>query len=273
MKKLLARSALVLTALLFFSPSVFALDREQPVVNISSRGVVRINDQVLGIFLIREGSENDQDDKSSNVVGTTSSQSGGSGSTSSKIEDEKAEVEDEVEEVELDKEDGQALVKTKSATGSAQRKVEPDKLLVKVEAGDIKNDIKIRLKGNEFELEQNGIKVLTDFSIKVDITTNNITVITPKGDVVLKTLPNQAVSKLLESNIIDRQDEATLIENPETGSSNNVVYRVKGEKDTKLFGLIAMKFAVTSDVGATTGAVTAKDLPFLLRFLGFLFSR
>jgi hypothetical protein len=54
--------------------------------------------------------------------------------------------------------------------------------------------------------------------------------------------------------------------------NDTLVYKIKGEKQVKLFGVFALNAPVSVDVSAETGELVTVSNPFYLRFLPFLFT-
>jgi len=253
-KFLLASITIFLLVLAF--PIVSLASSETALITITARGRVITQEKVLGATLANKGSDSNneagQENESQNEV------------------ENPDQVSDEVQEVEIERENGQINLKTKTATGSSQIKADDDKLLVNVEAAEKKNDLKIRKKGNKIELEQNGVKVETEFDLKVDTDANLVTVVSPNGEVQLKTLPAEMVNDLVKNKKIERANTIEIVADP--ANKGKIVYKIFGEKDVKFFGLLRTKFAVVDFVDVGTGRSTSEELPFVLRFFGFLFA-
>lgn len=250
--------------LFFVLPNpIFAVVNEKPILEVTPRGKVLVNKEVLGASLVRNASDADEDYPAS--TGPKEETVLGPGDI---VQDSEV-----IEQIDLDKKDGRAQLTTKTATGSAKKHAEKDDLLVKLDGVQKKDDVNIRYNGKRFEIEQNSVKAETDFPLRIDPDANSLSVVTSKGEVLLKVLPDEAISGLLGSNIIDRQNSVEIIENPKKGDENGAFYKVKGQKDAKLFALFTMQFSLEVSVGVQSGEETNIKKPFFFRFFGFLFTK
>jgi hypothetical protein len=246
---------------LILSVPIFA-ENEKPAIEITPRGKILINKKVLGASLVRNSSDADEDSPSREEIEKES------------VLREEDVVEDaaEVEQIDLDFKNGQVNLTTKTSTGSAKRAVSKNDLLVKLDGALKKDDVDIRFNGEKFEIKQGDVEVETVFPIRIDPDASSLSIVTSKGEVLIKVLPVEAVEALLSSNIIDSKKQIDLVENS-SSETNLAAYQIKARKEAKLFALFPMNFDVEVKVGVQSGENLSVKQPFFLRFLGFLFTK
>lgn len=195
--------------------------------------------------------------------------------------------------VEMRNENGRIFirVKTKDATGAEtdQRlELRPEEGLARlrfVENG-VEKDVRVRAANDRFVIEQEGfgvvspdgtISALTNFPLTVDPETNTISVTTPIGTVNVQQLPVTAIQNILAANVIDKVESTELTEpkneKDKTDPNKQVVFRIKGIKETRFLGLIKVDVPILAEVSAITGQTTFVQQPWFLNAFGFLFAK
>ena len=180
-------------------------------------------------------------------------------------------------------------VKTKDALGNEtdQRlELRPDEGLARLRVAEkgVEKDIKVRVQNDRFVISQEGfntalpggeIAATTNFPITVDRETNSIAVETPLGTINVQQLPSTAIQQVLAGNIIDTVESTELGESEtETSDPNKqVVYRIKGVKNTRFLGLIKINAPILAEVSAITGQTTFVKQQWYLNAFGFLFAK
>lgn len=180
-------------------------------------------------------------------------------------------------------------VKTKDALGNeTEQRLElrPDEGLarLRVTENGVEKDVKVRVQNDRFVIEQEGfgvvspdgtISAITNFPLTVDTETNSITVTTPLGTVNVQQLPATAIEQVLAANVIDTVMSTELDESEEetTDPNKQVVYRIKGVKNTRFLGLITVDAPILAEVSAITGETTLVKQPWYLNAFGFLFAK
>ena len=141
--------------------------------------------------------------------------------------------------------------------------------LIEIEERPETQKINIGIRDDKFSLQQRGIIALTDYPIKIDSQTANLTVGTDSGDRYLSILPYQAVQGVLRSKLISRVDENRLeiIE-----VDRELQYSFSGEKVFDIFGFFEYKIPVSIKVSASTGETVSIEGPTWYKVIGFFLS-
>lgn len=126
---------------------------------------------------------------------------------------------------------------------------------------------------------KNGIGATSHFPLSINPETNQLIVTTPAGQKIVTVLPDQAVRNMIEKKYI------TIVENQEniaseSGQLDNTisletrndepVYRIKGKKNHKIFGLIPVETETTIYASAETGNPVAQEQSLLASFIDLL---
>ncbi len=193
-------------------------------------------------------------------------------------------------QVETQTENGKTQVEIQTAAGEKiNRQTEKGKLHLKVERGKLKleeeteegettevgEDDEVEIEPNDDEdkvkiatgsgedemvITRNRVRARTNFPLSVDLNTNELIVTTPNGVKRVTVLPDQAIAKLLQNNVIDR------VESPETETEAELTeaagmpaYEVSGESDQKLLGVVPVKIKSKVKVSAETGEVISTE--------------
>jgi hypothetical protein len=141
--------------------------------------------------------------------------------------------------------------------------------LIEVEERPEIQKINIGYREGKFSLQQRGIVALTDFPIKIDSQTANLTVGTGSGDKFLSVLPYQIVQNVLRSKLITRvtDNRLEIIE-----EDRELRYSFSGEKVFDIFGFFEYKIPVSMKVSASTGETISIEGPTWYRVIGFFLS-
>ncbi|TSC89377.1 MAG: Uncharacterized protein G01um10145_534 [Microgenomates group bacterium Gr01-1014_5] len=221
----------------------------------------------------------------------------------------KTKIEGNKQETEIETADGQKIKTKVEDDGTAKVEIERGQLKVKYvfENGVLKlkaeneSGKEVELEDDELdevesELEDDGIKIAsasgrpvlsrnkigaqTDFPLSIDIGTNQLIVSTPAGQKVVTVLPDQAVQNLLATNIINSVDSTGTDAAGELGAldsvvklemrNDEVVYRVKGVKTRRLFGLFSVNNSTTVFVSSESGLPVAQEQSLLANIVDSL---
>lgn len=142
-----------------------------------------------------------------------------------------------------------------------------DDIIEVEERGETKK-LAIRIQDGEFNIEQEGISVATDYPINIDPKKNEISVQTPSGNRFLSVLPVDAVRAVLRAKVMTRftGQKASLIEE----DSGELVYVLTGEKVLNIFNLLDYPVEVKTRVSVLTGEIVHVEQPPWLKVLSFL---
>ncbi len=175
------------------------------------------------------------------------------------------------------------VLKLKAENESGKEVELEDDELDEVESELEDDGIKIASASGRPVLSRNKIGAQTDFPLSIDVGTNQLIVSTPAGQKVVTVLPDQAVQNLLATNIINRVDSTGLDTTGELGALDSVirlemrndeaVYRVKGVKTRKLFGLFSVNNSATIFVSSESGLPVAQEQSLLANIVDSLSPR
>ncbi len=190
--------------------------------------------------------------------------------------------------IEMRNENGRILIriKTEDALGNEtdqrlELRPEDGTARLKFEENGIEKDVTVKVQNGRFVIEQEGfgsaadISAFVNFPLTIDTETNSIAVTTPLGVVNVQQLPSTAIEGLLGSNVIDTI-ESTELDETETDAEDankQVVYRIKGVKNTRFLGLIKVDAPILAEVSAITGEQVYVNQPWYLNAFGFLFAK
>ena len=122
----------------------------------------------------------------------------------------------------------------------------------------------LKVNNNGFELEKEGVKTETEFPLIVNKNSGTIMVTTPNGTKALNTTPNEVVSKALQEQAVSKIEDNIITEKDDLPT-----YKIEGYKSEKLLGIIPVKIPVTvyysiqdgSLIGTETDLITKiKDI-------------
>lgn len=148
-------------------------------------------------------------------------------------------------------------------------KVEIDKTAFEKIATAIKLETgsEITQKENKFVMKRGDIEAQTKFPVSFNVATKTFTVQTPKGEHEVTILPDEAVQKLMENNIIASAPTSQI---ELTEYNNQPVYEVSGSTKQKMFGFLPINIEKTSVVSAQTGSVVNTNQGIFSRFIDTL---
>lgn len=109
----------------------------------------------------------------------------------------------------------------------------------------------------EFEIERNGFKAKTKFPLTVDPETKQLSVTTPAGTKEVTILPDKAASVIQGLGIVNSLEDENPVEM--TTENNKLVYKVKGRKREKLFGLFEVEVEKEAKMSAESGEYLGTD--------------
>ncbi len=195
---------------------------------------------------------------------------------------------DSREKIRIESKDGKLLLRRelKSTSDSSKEKSEIEIDLSDQGVFEVKDRVESRStriatgSGDEKVIIRARSAAKTSFPLSIDTATNELIVTTPAGTRVVSVLPDAAVSRLLELNILDSVTSAsdTLGEEGEEldeiddvveleEEDGTLVYQVAGEKEEKILGLFATKIKKTVTLSAETGEVLRTRMGFFTRIL------
>lgn len=152
----------------------------------------------------------------------------------------------------------------------------------------------------EEELEEEGLEITTEsgkialkkgnttahsnFPLSINPATGELIVTTPAGSKVVTILPDQAIENLLRTGIVNIVESAPPDNNSTPSSQlsqfagkleivekdNHIMYKIKGEKEHKIFGLLPVEVPSTIFVSAENGEVLTQERSLLGTFIDFL---
>lgn len=130
--------------------------------------------------------------------------------------------------------------------------------------------VTIKKVNDQFGIEQENIVALTNLTVKVDPSSQDISLSSDSGERKLSVLPNSIVRTLVNSRILSavQNNEMNVIET----DSGELIYSVTGTRKINLFNLANIDVPVSATISATTGKVESVNQPTLLKVFGFLFS-
>ncbi|MCL4366409.1 hypothetical protein M1437_04240 [Patescibacteria group bacterium] len=204
-----------------------------------------------------------------------------------KVEDDgttKVEIEHNKLKLKYVVEDGKVKVEIENEASKEARLSDQERQDVEDEVNnDIeKQGIKIGTRSGQPVIAKNHIAATTAFPLSIDATTKQLIVTTPAGQKIVTVLPDQAVRNLLATGIMTKiaSQSGDLALTKDLGSlngvvkleirDNNVVYKVAGIKEYRLFGFIPLSSPTTAFVSAQSGSLVAEDQPVIANLLKLL---
>ena len=132
--------------------------------------------------------------------------------------------------------------------------------------------VRISIKNNRIKIEVNSHSSSTTFPVSIDPNTRVLSVRTPSGNVIIRTLPDKADFRLISLNKLDTVADSTLeVNGSNKVDEDKVVYKINGYKNVKFVGLIPISAKVELKVGVSSGAILSETKPWYLNVFGFLF--
>lgn len=216
------------------------------------------------------------------------------GETEIEVEEGQTRLEQEIFEngvrkrIEMRNENGRIFVrvKTEDALGNEtdqklELRPEDGRAKLTFEENGVEKEVTIKVQNDRFVIEQEGLgtttsaSAFTNFPLTIDAETNSIAVTTPLGVITVQQLPSTAIEGMLSSNVIDVVNSTELDETETDTEDTNkqVVYRIKGVKNTRFLGLIKVDAPILAEVSAITGEQVFVQQPWYLNTFGFLFAK
>lgn len=140
-----------------------------------------------------------------------------------------------------------------------------DKILEIEERPSVKK-LSISLSGNQFVIEQSGIKAKTFYQINVEPQKSRITILTPTGYKFLTMLPRDAVDILLKSKSITSLGNDRTI-NISESTDGNLYYYINGIKQVGIKSVYMYDAPVSAKISAVNGEILEVDQPIWLKIL------
>jgi hypothetical protein len=141
-----------------------------------------------------------------------------------------------------------------------------DKILEIEERPSVKK-ISISLSGNQFVIEQAGIKARTYFQINVEPQNSKITILTPTGYKFLSMLPWDAVNILIRSKAITSLSSDKTVDISED-MNGNLFYTISGIKQIGIKDVYTYDAPVSAKISVVNGEILEVDQPIWLKLLG-----
>lgn len=169
------------------------------------------------------------------------------------IERGKEKVEIQIEREELEKQE---------KVEDTELEVETDDGVVKIASGEAEE---------ELEVEHKGVKAQTEFPLRIDPITKQLTATTPVGTKNVSILPEKAAAVISELGLIDNASGASKLKMK--FENGQLVYKIEGTKKKKLFGIIPFTVKQDAVVSAETGAMVSKSELTLFERIMSVFAR
>lgn len=125
--------------------------------------------------------------------------------------------------------------------------------------------IKVSTNSGNLELETPKFKAQTKLPLSINHGTKQLVASTSAGLRVINTLPDQALQNALGAGILAKNNLAELSEN-----NGELVYKIDGTKNLKIFGFIPVNIPIKVNVSAETGSVVAENQSFITGLLSNL---
>lgn len=159
---------------------------------------------------------------------------------------------------------GETKVRVETKTGQPQAEFTVESPattsseIAKIENPEEKFKLKIRTRGDRFEIRSGGASALTNFPLSLNPETQELSVTTPQGTTVLiKTLPQVAVQNILASNIMDRVLGQNIVEPDEEDVDEEEEVEEEGIPEVKVEGFVESLSASQITVSGVTFTLTS----------------
>ena len=178
-------------------------------------------------------------------------------------------------EIEIKTVDGKMLkvkVKDGSEVTKAKYNQEEEEMEVEIEDDDA-DDIdevepekiaKIKVEGKNFKVSHMGYGVVANFPMEVDNETGKIYVVTPNGNVELKSMLDVIAAKAKAKYGLDTVEKMEI-----KVKKNKVVYEIAGQKEDRFLGVFKVKIKTTLNFNPETGGYLSKSQSFWGSILDF----
>lgn len=139
--------------------------------------------------------------------------------------------------------------------------------LVVVEERPDVEQITVGVEGNKFSLQQEDIKAYTEFPVKIDSKTAELSLKTQSGERFLSILPIQAVETLIRAKVLTnvKDNKIELVE-----EDSELQYLIEGEKKLGLLDVFNYSVFVRLKVSASTGEILKIEAPVWYKVVAFL---
>jgi hypothetical protein len=175
-------------------------------------------------------------------------------------------------EVSLGKDNGKVELKVTDSSGGKKIDVTSIKGdLIEIEERPEVKTIKIGVLGEGFSIDQGGVVAQTDFPIKIDPKTAELSLETPSGIRYLAVLPREALDYILRARIITKLGEDSKVALQEE-NGGQLSYVIDGVRTLNVFNLFNYDVPVRAQVSAVNGEIIGIEQPSWLKVLGFIFS-
>jgi hypothetical protein len=207
--------------------------------------------------------------------------------------DEEKEQADEPDETEIETQDGQKIKTKMEDDGTTKVEIEQDNLKFKYEVkngtvnsieeveeeiksdDELEDEMETNDEGLEISTEKerhtvrvNGVMARTNFPLSVNMATNELIVATKDGPKIVAIMPDQAVTNLLATGIVDIiNGEENLELQVQEGEP---AYQIAGTKRYLFLAFIPITQPVTALVSAETGEVVATQQSAIANIIDFL---
>lgn len=213
----------------------------------------------------------------------------GSGKSETEVETEEGKIKTKVEDdgrVKFEIEKGKLKIKFKNGRLKIEREHEGtdeadfDKQELEDDIDELEDEIEQELEDDGIEIasssggliiKKNKIRARTSFPLSVNPETNELVVTTPSGVKTVTILPDRAVENMLAKGVLSEVDKEESEDSVEIETKKDeLVYKIKGEKDHKFLGFIPLKTVITAFVSAQTGQLTAQEQSLLSQIISRL---
>lgn len=173
--------------------------------------------------------------------------------------------------VRLERRDGETRIKIENEETGEETdlpvEVDQDDEILEIRERAERDSVTVSTSGDRFVIQRNDVGALAHFPLSVDLSTNTLTVTTPRGERAVTILPDQAVQNMLAANVIDQVGGPAFTElaqqNPGLSLGQIVrliqtqrgalAYEVPGVRQQRLLGFIPVTIETTVVVSAETG--------------------
>lgn len=141
--------------------------------------------------------------------------------------------------------------------------------IIEIEERPQVKKVKIGITDGRFSVSQSEITALTNYPLKVDSKSAEISVVTLSGEKYLSVFPSDAVDTLLKSKLVSKIPGKRIeIVDVEDG----LQYQIAGERVFTILDFYEYSIPITSNVSATTGEILYVDAPGWLKVINVLFT-
>ncbi len=141
--------------------------------------------------------------------------------------------------------------------------------LVEVEGRQGIQKLTISKIDDNYQIQQDGLIVVTDYQIDVNAKDGDLLIVTPTGKKYLLVFPTEAALTLLRSKVVNKISKDQKIQMSE--NDGVLTYAIFGKKVFSVFGFLGFEIDVQTKVSATTGEVVAITSPEWMKILSAVF--